>query len=221
MAFAGNTTWRWSQHGFRTVHQRFWRQMIFWLARKEDDQSQSVWVRIDPRNYLPGVPVRMTLGARSPEGVPVTDIDFSVVVVNPKGESQKLSPQRAGNEFSAQFSQTEQAGDYWVTVTALSKNGMMLGEASSRFLVDERDLELDNPAADHALLAELASLTGGHLVPPEQHGAFLERLQKEGLVRREETEITRATLWDNWPFLLVFVALIAVEWTVRKMRGLV
>ena len=222
MAFAGNTTWRWPLHGFRTAHQRFWRQMIFWLARKEDDQGQLVWVRIDPRNYLPGVPVRLAFGARSPDGTPLTDIDFDVSVTNPKEERQKLSAQRAGNEFTAQFTQTEHAGDYWVSVTAKSKNGLPISDpVTSRFLVDERDLELDNPAADHALLAELASLTGGHVVTPEQHAAFLERLLKEGLVRREETEITRATLWDNWPFLLVFVTLIAIEWTLRKLRGLV
>ena len=128
---------------------------------------------------------------------------------------------RVGSEFSADFLQNEHAGDYWVSVTARSKDGQPIGEAASRFLVDERDLELDNPAADHALLAELAALTGGSVVTPEQHGAFLERLQKEGLVRREETEVTRKPLWDNWPFLLVFVTLLATEWTIRKLRGLV
>lgn len=221
MAFAGNTTWRWATHGFRQVHQRFWRQMIFWLARKEDDHEQSVWVRIDPRNYLPGTPVKLAFGARSPDGTPVTDADFTVSVTNPKGELQKLPALRVGNESSADFRQNEHAGDYWVNVTARTKKGDLIGEATSRFLVDERDLELDNPAADHALLAELAALTGGSVVPPEQHGAFLERLLKEGLVRREETEVTRRPLWDNWPFLIVFVTLLASEWTIRKLRGLV
>ena len=221
MAFAGNTTWRWATHGFRNVHQRFWRQMIFWLARKEDDKGQTVFVRIDPRNYLPGLPVKLAFGARTPEGEPVTDATFDVAVTNPKDEAHKLSTLRVGNEFSADFLQTEHAGDYWVTVTARSKNGQPIGEATSRFLVDERDLELDNPAADHALLAELASLTGGSVVAPEQHGAFLERLLKEGLVRREESEVTRKPLWDNWPFLIVFVSLLATEWTLRKLRGLV
>jgi hypothetical protein len=128
---------------------------------------------------------------------------------------------RAGNEFASTFTQTEHAGDYWVSVTARTKEGLPIGDVTSRFLVDERDLELDNPAADHALLAELASLTGGNVITPEQHGAFLERLLKEGLVRREESEVTRMTLWDNWPFLIVFVTLLATEWTVRKVRGLV
>lgn len=221
VAFAGNTTWRWATHGFRNVHQRFWRQMIFWLARKEEDQGQSVWVRIDPRNYLPGVPVKLAFGARSPDGIAITDADFEVAVTNPKGERQKLPVLRVGNEFTADFLQNEHAGDYWVSVSARSKNGQPIGDAISRFLVDERDLELDNPAADHALLAELAALTGGSVVTPEQHGAFLERLQKEGLVRREETEVTRRPLWDNWPFLIVFVTLLATEWTIRKLRGLV
>jgi hypothetical protein len=222
MAFAGNTTWRWALHGQRTAHQRFWRQMIFWLARKEDDVGQSVWVRIDPRNYLPGSPVKLAFGARTPDGAPITDAEFEVSVTNPKAEREKNLPaQRLGNESSADFRQTELAGDYWVTVSAFTKEGQPIGGASSRFLVDERDLELDNPAADHALLTDLASLTGGSVYTPEQHKAFLERLQKEGLVRREETEVTRVTLWDNWPFLIVFVALLATEWTVRKLRGLV
>jgi uncharacterized membrane protein len=221
MAFAGDTTWRWASHGFRNVHQRFWRQMIFWLARKEDDKGQTVWVRIDPRNYLPGAPVKVAFGARTPEGDPVTDAEFEVSITNPKDEAQKLPVLRVGNEFTSDFLQSEHAGDYWVTVRAHLKNGQPIGEATSRFLVDERDLELDNPAADHALLAELASLTGGSVVAPEQHGAFLERLLKEGLVRREESEVTRRPLWDNWPFLIVFVSLLATEWTIRKLRGLV
>ena len=221
MAFAGDTTWRWPLRGQRKAHQVFWRQMIFWLARKEEDQSQTVWVRVDPRNYLPGAAVKLALGARTPEGLPITDADFAVTVTNPKGERQTLTTQRNGNEFAATYQQTDLAGDYWVSVSAQTKDRKEIGRTTSRFLVDERDLELDNPAADHALLAELAALTGGSVVAPEQHGAFLERLRKEGLVRREETEVTRVTLWDNWPFLLVFVALLSAEWTVRKLRGLV
>lgn len=221
MAFAGDTTWRWPLHGQRKAHQLFWRQMIFWLARKEEDQSQIVWVKVDPRNYLPGASVKLAFGARTPEGIPITDAEFAVTVTNPKGDRERLAAQRNGNEFAATYPQTDLAGDYWVSVTAQTKMGKEIGNTSSRFLVDERDLELDNPAADHALLAELAALTGGSVVTPEQHGAFLERLLKEGLVRREETEVTRVTLWDNWPFLIVFVALLSAEWTVRKLRGLV
>lgn len=220
MAFAGNTTWRWVSHGRRAEHQRFWRQMIFWLARKEEDAGQTVWVRIDPRNYLPGTAVKLQFGARTAEGTPINDAEFEVKVTNPQGQLQKLTTQRGGNDFTADFRQTEHAGDYWVSVTAVQK-GQVIGEATSRFLVDERDLELDNPAADHALLTDLAGLTGGSVVTPEQYPAFLERLRKEGLVRREETEITRATLWDNWPFLIVFITLLTVEWTIRKLRGLV
>jgi hypothetical protein len=221
LAFAGNTTWRWALHGFRTAHQRFWRQVIYWLARKEDDQSQTVWVRIEPRNSLPGQTVKLSFGARTPDGKTITDADFEVSVTTPNGEARQVAVQRSGHEFSAMFSQTEQAGDYWVSVTARSPNTLPIGNATSRFLVDERDLELDNPAADHALLAELASLTGGYVITAEQHAAFLRRLQTEGLVRREETTVTRATLWDNWPFVIVFVLLLTVEWVVRKTNGLV
>ncbi len=220
MAFGGNTTFRWVLHGQRTTHQRFWRQAIFWLAHKEDDLGQSVWVRIDPRNYHPGAAVQIVFGARSPDGTPLTDVDFDVAIINPEGAKQKLTPQGNGQESTVSFNQTELPGDYWISIGAF-RNKQLIGGATSRFLVDQRDLELDNPAADHGLLAELANLTGGNLITPEGHAAFLERLLKEGLVRREETEVTRVTLWDNWPFVILFVTLLAAEWTIRKLRGLV
>ena len=60
IAFAGDSTFFWFQFGHREVHQRFWQQMIFWLARKEDDTDQPVWVQVEPRtfNAAAEVPVR-------------------------------------------------------------------------------------------------------------------------------------------------------------------
>ena len=60
LAFAGDSTWRWcfplnnEATDFRAEHQRFWRQVVLWLARKELESDQPVWVRVDPRNFAPG-----------------------------------------------------------------------------------------------------------------------------------------------------------------------
>ena len=107
-----------------------------------------------------------------------------------------------------------------MTATA-SQSGTALGlPAMTRFIVDARDLELDNPAADPDLMAEIATITGAVPLPAEQFGPFLTELLEQGI----STEITRQTqinLWDNWPLLLMFVLLLTTEWFVRKRRGLV
>ena len=46
MAFAGDSTWRWWMHGFESAHKRFWRQVVLWLAQKDQAQEGNVWIRL-------------------------------------------------------------------------------------------------------------------------------------------------------------------------------
>lgn len=220
VAFAADDTYRWHIHGFGEVHQRFWQQLILWLARKEFDTDAPVWLRVDPRNFAPGAIVPLTFGARDAEKRPLADAEFEIDVLTPDGERQNVTVLRGGAEGLAEFTETRQPGDYWATVTATHQGNSVGLPAMSRFIVDERDLELDNPAADPDLMAEIAEITGASAIPSEELGAFLQELLDAGIA----TEITRQSqvnLWDNWPALLLFVVLMTIEWILRKRRGLV
>ncbi len=220
VAFAADDTYHWWQYGHEDVHQRFWQQLMLWLSHKDLDADAPVWVRLDPRNFAPGSKVPMSFGARDAEKRPITDAEFRVDVLCPDGEKRKGSVLRAGEEGYGEFTDTTQPGDYWVTVTALQGGNAIGLPAMSRFIVDARDLELDNPAADPDLMAEIAAITGTVPLPPEQFGQFLEDLLSQGV----STEISRQTqvnLWDNWGLVGVFVLMMATEWYVRKKRGLV
>lgn len=220
VAFAADDTYRWHIHGHRDIHQRFWQQLILWLTRKEFDADAPVWLRIEPRNFTPGATAPLQFGARDAQKQPLADAQFKVEVLRPDGERKSVTVLHGGAEALAEFSDTQLPGDYWVTVTA-THNGANVGlPAMGRFIVDERDLELDNPAADPDLMAEIADITGASSVPPEQLGTFLNELLKAGIA----TEITRQSqinLWDNWPALIGFVLLLTTEWVLRKRRGLV
>jgi len=221
MAFAGDTTYLWYTSGHEAEHQRFWRQVILWLARKELDKDQPVWVLAEPRNAAPGQTVALTYGARDAKGAPVTDAVFDLEVRRPGGGSDRPGAPGGAERNTIDFSATAKPGDYWVRVAA-SKNGQALGlDGWTRFLVDSRDLELDNPAADPALLQELAELSGGSVVPPEQLSTLLDRWIAEPPGKARLTVFRRTPLWDNVFLLLVFVALIGSEWFFRKRFGLV
>lgn len=220
MAFAGDSTWLWFTHGERAAHQRFWEQMLLWLAHQENQSDQPVWVAVDPRNIAPGGKAPLRFGAQDAQKQPMSGVTFTVDVVNPKGKKQPVTPQQAGKEWFADFADTSEPGDYWVTVTATKDGRMFAAPASTRFIVDARDPELDNPAADLDLMNELASSTGASVVAPEAFGDFLDRLLSEGLAA-ELLKRTTITLWDGWPLLLVFTLLMTTEWYLRKRRGLV
>ncbi len=76
MAFAGDTTWRWRMQGFEAAHRRFWRQIVLWLARRDQAQEGSVWVRLAHRRFPPAQRVEFTVGATAPTGDPVADAAY-------------------------------------------------------------------------------------------------------------------------------------------------
>ena len=221
LAFAGDTTWLWRLSGFDTEHQRFWRQVILWLTRKEQDDTQPVFVGADPRNVAPGRPARLELGANDAAGEPVTDATFTVEIRDPAGGTSTVSPRPDGDRFAAEVVNTNAPGDYWVRVAA-ERDGVPLGpDAWTRFVVDARDLELDNPAADPALLAELTEITGGAVVPPERFESFLARWLTDPPGGEELSVTSRTPLYDHPWLPLLFTAIVGTEWYLRKKRGLV
>jgi len=223
MAFAGDTTWRWWMEGFAPEHKRFWRQVILWLARKDELTDGDVWIRLADRRYSRGQRVEFTAGARSPQGEPLTDARITAEVTRPDGSQQKLNLVRQGDDFAGAFDGAEAAGDYAISISASDAKGTPLGTAKSRFLVFEQDLELDNAVADPTLLASLSAMTsssGGRSLAPEELPRLLEEIAKQPREMEVETQ-EKITPWDTWPYFVLFVGTIGTEWYLRKRWGLV
>lgn len=222
LAFAGDSTWRWPMEGFADAHQRFWRQLVMWLASKDDTDGQSVFVRLDGRRYQRGSRVNFSMGAFDEQREPLLTATYDVQVEGPDGKQYPVRSSRRADKQVASFSETAAPGDYRVTVTATNE-GQVLGTAQARFTVPDRDMELDQPAAEPTLLASLADITadaGGQGLAPEELPDLLEQLKSRTTEFEEEIR-QQQTLWDTWPVLLGLVGLLGSEWFLRKRWGLV
>ncbi|MFN9970579.1 MAG: hypothetical protein ACK58T_11830, partial [Phycisphaerae bacterium] len=69
-------------------------------------------------------------------------------------------------------------------------------------------------------LRELAHLSGGNFLTPEELLKRLETWADTGLPGMELRRTQRTSLWDNWYVLGILVALLTFEWAIRKRRGL-
>jgi len=221
-ALAIDSTWRWQMEGHGEVQRRFWRQLILWLARKDNTRDQSVWVHLDGRRYQRGSRVEFSFGAMDDDGEALPTGSFNIEVEKPDGSKVSLLPSRHGGKSLGNFVETDISGEYRVTVTATDGTEIQ-GIATARFLVPDQDMELDQPAAEPTLLAALANLTaeaGGQGLAPEELPTLLEQLQSRTTEFEEEISKHR-TLWDTWPLFLTLVAVLGTEWWLRKRWGLV
>ena len=223
LAFAGDTTWQWAfqDNWGKEVHQRFWRQVIFWLTNMEFDGESPLWLAAEPRNLSPGQLSELSFGLRDEQGLPVAGAVYDVSVLKPDGNRVKLNSKAVDARAVADFEDTLDPGDYWVTVStnAGAERGTMY--TSTRILVASRDPELDNPAADPGLMRELAHVSGGDFLTPDGFVNRLELWAEDGLPTLNVKRSERINLWDNWYSLLAFVIVATAEWVIRKKRGLI
>jgi hypothetical protein len=221
IAFGGET-WPWYRASEETQesHRRFWRQAILWLAHQEDQGQSKVELRLDRRRVAVGGSVELSATALDDQGSPIPNARFEATITPPTGAEAASVPVdlfSQGDRARGTFSASGAPGIYGVEVVGRSPDGSEIGRASSRFLVFQDDLELENPAANIALLQQIAELTGGQFLRPEQLDQFLGVLDPDSF-SRVETQV-EYRLWDNWPFLLLFVGVLGVEWFVRKRMG--
>ncbi len=220
LAFAGDTTYRWVQEGHGEAHQRFWRQTILWLARKEESRDEQAWIKLAKRRFRPGEPVRFQVGANLHDAP--DEMRFQATVQAPEGAPQPVELRRTGEQVSGTWLDALDAGDYTIRLEA-SHGAQPAVTAVARFVVDARDLELDNPAADPGLLAGLATATsdlGGRAIVAEELPALLREIQEHPPKLEVETQV-KHTYWDNWSVLLLFIGLLSTEWYLRKRWHLV
>ena len=140
-------------------------------------------------------------------------------MVRPDGKRIPVTLRKQGDEMRGAFLDARDAGDYTVVVN-VKHDSEPLGASQARFLVYDQDLELNNPAADVGALESLAAMTEGKSLAPEQLPGLLDELKAGAKSLEIETQ-SKETLWDRWPFFLIFVSVLAVEWLLRKRWGLV
>ncbi|GIW93089.1 MAG: membrane protein [Pirellulaceae bacterium] len=226
LAFAGDSTYRWWQHGHQQEHKRFWRQAILWLAHRDEDPRSEVWIKLAQRRFPPQVPIELTAGVRSPTGDPESDAQLEMLLYTVDGQQRSIELRQQEDHWSGTVEGLELPGDYRLEATA-RRAGQVIGKTELTFQVLDTDIERSVLAADPDQLARMAHITrdvGGQLVAPEQLAQIIESLKER---RPEETLSMQRrwrlgdTPWDAAALFLVIVGCWSGEWFLRRKWGLV
>jgi Mg-chelatase subunit ChlD len=216
---AFDDTWRWR---FRTGDRyfgRFWTQTIRFLARNRMLGQKQAEVLTDRRRYTRNQPILLQVRFLNAGLAPADQVSIQI---ERKGTApRKLDLRRSQANrglFEGSLPQSPE-GDYQVR---LLPPPVLPGPLpSTSFRVDPPAGELENIRMNEPELRKAAALSGGQFLTPEAT-SFADLLKTLPPPRKVPLETDPPIpLWNAWPMLLLFIALITAEWLFRKRKQLV
>lgn len=218
-------SWRWRDRLGERVHQTFWLQALRWgLAGRLRGKDARLEAGLDRYLMDPGESAELRVRAAPAEGAPSAGPPLV------RAERTGADPAPAPTLLPA-FPLAGVPGLWRIEVGGLEEGVWRLtithpdprlkGLSETRELTVRRraGVEEFNLAGDPGNLARLAAAGGGRAATLDQADE-LARSMASGLRPRKETRQKTVRLWNNAVSMLVVMALLCLEWFIRKRSGL-
>ncbi len=216
MAIATDTLWKWAlqPEPLRSAYGLFWRQAVRNLTGKTEG-GQYLSVRWDKDFYRPGdqaVGEIRALGA----GAGVLRFTASLSTKDQSAALEVLPLPERPQTFQVK-PRFHGRGDYAFRLVAY-QGDRVLETCEKTFPIAPRLEEGSRLELDEVFLKRLAALGNGLYFREDQAGQFLERVAGYPLRKLavEESSLVEAGPW----FVLVFLAVLVLEWTLRRRANL-
>jgi len=235
-AFTADTTWQWyfalRALGVEGPYQRFWGQLIRWLANIETKARQAapaVVLRIDRSYIRVGQTVQLTCRVQDEKGRATDTARVACTITAANGESAPpggqeptqvdtipLSAARGAGIFQASYRPLKE-GSFKLKVAAADSSGKTLGTDELSLIVAPHSAEMDRLARDDASLQMIADRSDGRYTDifglPDVIKQVADR-HADRSARHAEADIYPL---HNFPLLfLAFVVFLTAEWLLRR-----
>jgi uncharacterized membrane protein len=226
LALMTDDAWRWN---FIAVgnketpqnHLKLMRQAVRWLAQEPSFEQ----VQLRPiAASQPGEKIPIKLRVLKDDFTPTREASVQLRVFGPEGEPMLVSAAPAGEEgeYGGEFTPTRE-GTHRVEAEA-SLGGKLLGRDRASFTAAFSYGEADDGRPRFDLLKQIAEQSKGDYIPiADWNEKTLEKIaaRLEAVAPSEIVEQRQTRLWSNlWPFAIL-LALLSIEWWMRRKWGLI
>jgi hypothetical protein len=238
MYLASDSTWRLRQVGAENLHERFWGQVVRWVAGS-DMPAGGRFVRfgVDKPRYVQGETIQVAARALKSNFTPLAGQKLKVQAKAINGAVQAEaelvdSPETPGlyrgtlkqvPTGTVELSLTGGGVEELLTNDPSAVEKTLRVEVQSQLAVEHQNLN-----ADPSTLARVAREGNGIALDARDAdvlAAYLPQTEREvtsteqfGMFADADARYTRIA---HWGFLMIFVTLITAEWLLRKAGGLV
>ncbi len=212
-----DSAWRWRRGVEDKFHYRFWSQVVRWMAHQRHLAGKDgIRLSYTPEAPNAGETVFLQTTVLDAGGFPLEKGEVTGRITGPDGQLEDLEFESLGGGwgvFKTRFT-PRQGGEFKVEIESRDAGRKL----DSRITVTQPTRELVGQPANHGVLRELASITGGELA---QTRGLTEVLQAITLLPEPKPLENRIRLWANpwWGGLILL--LLTIYWTGRKLAGMI
>ncbi len=216
-AFATSDTWQWQMRMPEddNRHERLWRQIVRNLVH---DAPAPVVLRSKQDSYPQGAPADFEFIVRDKEYDKREGLRITVTLTDPAGETVPLPVDESIQEtglYASRFT-PEKPGLYRLALSALDEKDQVVGTTEDAFLVESDDRELQRAQYNPQFLKDISAATGGAFHTLDQ---LPELARAIPLPARPDAEEVLLHFWHLPGFYFALVAMLAIEWFLRRRRG--
>ncbi len=218
MVFATSSSWHW-QMGMPhedSSHERFWRQVMRWLALGSPDPVEST---TDKDIYVPNAEVTLRADVRDSSFSSIKDATIKANIRKPSGGVEAISFKWSSGEtvdYSGAYHPKE-TGMHLVEISAYSARGEFLGSSESAFLVEDSRAEFSDAHLQASFLKRVAEVSGGKYYHQDEARSLPDEIS---VMPGSYSKLVEYDLWDMPLFFLIVIVLVSGEWYLRRNRGL-
>lgn len=216
----GSWYWRMNRKIEDQLHDRFWKQLVRWLAVGSKPKL-SIELSRDIVSLKEPLKIKATVLGKSLE--PVNDAIVTAHVEDPFGNSEEVSLEWILTEdgvYSGRVRPREE-GEFTVTVKADTGKDNAPLEAKVTFTVAQSPIEFSGAWQNEQQLKDLAELTGGKYYTEKDVANLAKDIREhiEKDVHRNQ-EYKARDLWDMPALFVILTVLLSIEWLFRRRSGL-
>lgn len=222
MAITTDSLWYWrfvalAEEGAGREFDRFYNNALRWLIR--DPELARVRLRADRAVYGPDDPVSAEVRVLGPDydGLGGAEVEADLLPVGDASASPRTANSLTGEDGVSILSFGPLPPGMYMLRAAAHSGGEPVGTAEEPVVVEAADRELQNPFPRPEVLEALAQASGGRYL---QIGQSLPEIELRDTRRVEIDRTRRVPIWDRWPFFVLLLGLVSVEWWFRRRGGL-
>lgn len=221
-AMLGYGVWRWRMMGRGAVdgagvYDNLMLNLVQWLTT--DEEEDRVRITASKEQYHTGESIEFVGQVYDEQYRPLPNAEIRVTVRSQDNTHETILSPRGHGRYEGRMNPLPE-GDYEYEGHAAFE-GIEVGKDDGRFFVGELNLEFRDTKMNIGVMRQLAALTGGAYIHPDEPEKLEEVLHEVHTFEpRIETASTDYQLWNVPAALAVLILFFSVEWFLRKRNGM-